>query len=226
MGSWNNLGKKCTEFNDACVIFRACKIINKINSNPQRRAGLQTWFAPLGSPSICSHSGLHHLLDNVIFWRKLARLGTDLGSCWSAEIRADSYLSYPTRYRDHLFCYYFSWRNNANVRTLNRKWIKHQFSAGNGNFRQGKGRTCGANDLMRWGTDEDTWSLHSPSEYPLLHDMHSLLCLAPVDGGSLKFAVGNHPVSSSSSRLPALGSRLASHKLAWSGPAAAASCRY
>ena len=57
MGSWNNLGKKCTEFNDACVIFRACKIINKINSNPQRRAGLQTWFAPLGSPFFCSHSG-------------------------------------------------------------------------------------------------------------------------------------------------------------------------
>ena len=88
MGSWNNLGKKCTEFNDACVIFRACKIINKINSNPQRRAGLQTWFAPLGSPFICSHSGcIISWSDNVIFWRKLARLGTDLCSCWSAEIR-------------------------------------------------------------------------------------------------------------------------------------------
>ena len=119
MGSWNNLGKKCTEFNDACVIFRACKIINKINSNPQRCAGLQTWFAPLVSPSICSHSGCISWPDNVILWRKLPRLGTDSSSCWSAEIRADSYLSYRTRYQHHLFCYYFSWRNDANVRTLN-----------------------------------------------------------------------------------------------------------
>ena len=124
MGSWNNLGKKCTEFNDACVIFRACKIINKINSNPQRCAGLQTCFAPLGSPSICSHSGCIICSDNVILWRKLPRLGTDSSSCWSAEIRADSYLSYRTRYQHHLFCYYFSSCNNANVRTLDRKWIK------------------------------------------------------------------------------------------------------
>ena len=127
MGSWNNLGKKCTEFNDACVIFRACKIINKINSNPQRRAGLQTWFAPLGSPFICSHSGcIISWSDNVIFWRKLARLGTDLCSCWSAEIRPALIPTYHIGLVIEIIysVITFLGRNNANVRTLNRKWIK------------------------------------------------------------------------------------------------------